>query len=58
MITMRLKVAGKIDGGAVSKFNLPAPAKITVVGNSNSAKVLKKKKDVTELGADTYGFLW
>jgi hypothetical protein len=43
MITMRLKVAGKIDGGAVSKSNLPAFAKITIVGNSNSAKAIKKK---------------
>jgi hypothetical protein len=44
MITMKLKVAGKIDGGAVSKFNFPAPAKIIVVGNSNSAEVIKKKR--------------
>jgi hypothetical protein len=43
MITMKLKVARKIDGGAVSKSNLPVPAKITVVGNSNFAKAIKKK---------------
>ncbi len=43
MITMRLKVAGKIDGRVVSKSNLPTPAKIIVVSNSNSAKVIKKK---------------
>jgi hypothetical protein len=47
----------KIDGGAMSKFDLPALAKITVVGNSNSAEVLKEE-DVTELGAGTNGFLW
>jgi hypothetical protein len=41
----------------VSKFNLPAPAKITIVGNSNSVEA-KKKEDVTELGAGTDGFLW
>jgi hypothetical protein len=46
----------KIDGGAVSKSDLPTPAEITVVGNFNSAKA--KKKDVTELGVDTNGFLW
>jgi hypothetical protein len=43
MIIMKLKVAGKIDGRAVSKSNLPALAKIIVVGNSNFAEVLKKK---------------
>jgi hypothetical protein len=58
MITMRLKVGGKIDGGAMSKSNLPTPTKITVVGNSNSAEAKKKKKDVTEFGAGTDGFLW
>jgi hypothetical protein len=47
----------KIDGGAVSKSDLPAPAKITVVGNSNSAEA-KKEEDVTKLGASTNGFLW
>jgi hypothetical protein len=31
--------------------------KIIVVGNSNSAEAIKKK-DVTELGAGTDGFLW
>jgi hypothetical protein len=41
----------------VSKSNLPAPAKITVVGNSNSAEA-KKEENVTKLGAGTYGFLW
>jgi hypothetical protein len=45
MITMRLKVTGKVDGGAVSKSNLPAPAKITIVVNSNSAEAKKKKCD-------------
>jgi len=44
MITMRLKVARKIDGGAVNKSNLPGPMKITIVGNSNSTKAIKKKK--------------
>jgi hypothetical protein len=39
MITMRLKVAGKIGGGVVSKSNLPALAKITIVSNSNFAEV-------------------
>jgi len=46
----------KINGGAVSKSDLPTPAKITIVGNSNSTKA--KKEDVTELGAGTDGFLW
>ncbi len=41
----------------MSKFDLPTPAKIIVVGNSNSAEA-KKKEDVTELGVDTNGFLW
>jgi hypothetical protein len=41
----------------VSKSYLPAPTKITVVGNSNSTKAFKKK-DVTKLGAGTNGFLW
>jgi len=57
MITMKLKVAGQIDGGAVSKSNLPTLVKIIVVGNSNSAEV-KKKRDVIKLGAGTDGFLW
>jgi hypothetical protein len=43
MIMMRLKVARKIDEGAVSKFNLPALAKTTVVGNSNSTEAFFKK---------------
>jgi len=43
MITMKLKVAGQIDGGAVSKSNLPTLVKIIVVGNSNSAETKKKK---------------
>ncbi len=51
-----LQIPMKIDGGAVSKSDLPTPAEITVVGNFNSAEA--KKKDVTELGADTNGFLW
>ncbi len=41
----------------MSKSDLLAPAKITIVGNSNSAKA-KKEEDVTELGASTNGFLW
>ncbi len=41
----------------MSKSDLLALAKITVVGNSNSAEA-KKKKDVTEFGAGTDGFLW
>jgi hypothetical protein len=41
----------------MSKSDLLAPTKITVVGNSNSAEA-KKKEDVTELGAGTDGFLW
>jgi len=45
----------KIDGGVVSKSDLPTPAEITVVGNFNSTEA--KKKYVTELGADTDGFL-
>jgi hypothetical protein len=57
MITMKLKVARKIDGGAMSKSNLTVLAKITVVGNSNSAEALKKK-DVTQFGVVTDGFLW
>ncbi len=40
----------------MSKSDLPAPAKITVIGNSNSAEA--KKEDVTELGTGTDGFLW
>jgi len=47
----------KIDEGAVSKFDLPAPVKITVVSNSNSAEA-KKEEDVTELNVGTNGFLW
>ncbi len=54
---MKLKIAGKINGGAVSKSNLPTPTKITVVGNSNSIEA-KKKKDVIKLGTGTNGFLW
>jgi len=57
MITMRLKVVGKIGGRAVSKSNLPALTKITIVSNSNSAEVFFKK-NVTKLGAGTDGFLW
>jgi hypothetical protein len=41
----------------VSKSDLPAPAKITVVGNSNSVEA-KKEEDATELGAGIDGFLW
>jgi len=41
----------------VSKSDLLAPVKITVVGNSNPAET-KKKEDVTELGVGTYRFLW
>ncbi len=52
-----LQTLVKINGGAVSKSDLPVPAKITVVGNSNSTKA-KKKKDVTKLGVGTNGFLW
>ncbi len=47
----------KIDGGAVSKSDLPAPVKITIVGNSNSVEA-KKEEDVTELGVGIDGFLW
>jgi hypothetical protein len=43
MITMKLKVVGKIDGGAMNKSNLPALAKIIVVDNFNSVKAIKKK---------------
>jgi hypothetical protein len=32
-----LHILAKIDGGAMSKYDLPVPAKITTVGNSNSA---------------------
>ncbi len=52
-----LQIPAKIDGGVVSKSDLPTPVKITVVGNSNSAEA-KKEKDVTKLGAGTDGFLW
>ncbi len=41
----------------MSKSDLPALVKITVVGNSNLAET-KKEEDVTELGVGTYGFLW
>jgi hypothetical protein len=41
----------------VSKFDLPTPAKITIVGNSNFVEA-KKKEDVIELNTDTDGFLW
>ncbi len=41
----------------MSKSDLPAPAKITVVGNSNSVEA-KKEEDATELGAGIDGFLW
>jgi len=41
----------------MSKYDLPAPAKITVIGNSNFAEA-KKEEDVTKLGAGTDGFLW
>ncbi len=51
-----LQIPSKIDGGVVSKSNLPTPAKIIVVGNSNSAEA--KKEDVTELGVGTDGFIW
>jgi hypothetical protein len=47
----------KINGGAVSKSDLPALTKITIVGNSNFAEA-KKEEDVTELSAGTDGFLW
>jgi hypothetical protein len=40
----------------MSKSDLPTPAKITVVGNSNSIEA--KKEDVTKLGAGIDGFLW
>jgi hypothetical protein len=43
MIMMRLKVVGKIDGGVVKKSNLLALVKMTIVGNSNSGKAIKKK---------------
>ncbi len=56
MIMMRLKVVGKIDGGVVKKSNLLALVKMIIVGNSNSGKTIKK--DVTELGIGTDGFLW
>jgi hypothetical protein len=39
MITMKLKVVGKIDGGAMSKSNLLALAKIIVIDNSNFVEV-------------------
>ncbi len=52
-----LQIPAKIDGGAVSKSNLPMPVEIIVVGNSNSAEA-KKEEDVTELGTSTDGFLW
>ncbi len=41
----------------MSKFDLPAPAKITIVSNSNSVEV-KEEEDVTKLGVSTDGFLW
>ncbi len=41
----------------MSKSDLPVPAKITIVGNSNSAEA-KKEEGVTELSAGTDGFLW
>jgi hypothetical protein len=47
----------KIDEGAVSKFDLPAPVKIIVVSNSNSVET-KKEEDVIEFSAGTNGFLW
>jgi len=52
-----LHIPAKIDGGVMSKSNLPTLAKIIVVGNSNFAKV-KKKENVTELSTSTDGFLW
>ncbi len=39
-----LQIPAKIDGGAVSKFDLPTPTEITIVGNSNSVEAKKKKK--------------
>ncbi len=41
----------------MNKSDLPAPVKITIVGNSNSAEA-KKEEDLTELGAGRYGFRW
>jgi len=41
----------------MNKSDLPAPTKITVVGNSNFAEA-KKEEDVTQLGVGTNGFLW
>jgi len=52
-----IQIPTKINGGAMSKSDLPVSAKITVVSNSNSAKG-KKEKNVTELGAGIDGFLW
>jgi hypothetical protein len=52
-----LQIPAKIDGRAMSKSDLPALVKITIVGNSNSAEA-KKEEDVTELGIGIDGFLW
>ncbi len=40
-----LQIPTKIDGGVVSKSDLPALAEITVVSNFNSTKALKKRCD-------------
>jgi hypothetical protein len=40
-----LQIPTKIDGGAVSKSDLPAPAEFTVVSNSNPIEAKKKRCD-------------
>ncbi|KAH9570379.1 hypothetical protein CY35_02G037000 [Sphagnum magellanicum] len=52
-----LQIPANIDGGAVSKSDLPAPTETTSAGNSNSAEG-QKEEDVTELGTGTDGSLW
>jgi hypothetical protein len=56
-VNVSLQIPAKIDGGTVSKSDLPAPVKIIVVGNSNFVEA-KKEEDVTEFGIGTDGFLW